>query len=407
MNMKVIQINSCNFGSTGNIMLNLAKVAREKGHIVYTSCPDGRSMRKKELADHIYIGNILERNVHIQLSRYTGYNGCFSKNGTKKFLHKIDVLQPDIIHLHNLHNCYINLEMLFDYIKYKRIPVVWTLHDCWAFTGQCPYFSIINCDKWQTGCYGCSQYKQYPESKVDRTQKMYMLKKEWFTGVEDLIIITPSQWLADRVSESFLKNYPVKVINNGIDLDLFKPTQSDFREKYGLQGKIVLLGVASGWSKRKGLNIFIELSKLLNEKYKIVLVGLSTEQINNLPDNIIGLSLLTKPRQLAEIFSAVDWFINPSMEETMGLVTAEALACGTPAIVSNLTAVPEVIDNNCGIIVDQYSADVFAEIIEKSNQNLSQINCLNRAKEFDMWTKFMQYMDVYNSLNINARFRSI
>lgn len=396
--IKVLQINNGNSGSTGSIMLNIAKAAQEYGYIAYVAYANSRTNKKKNVAGSILIGTLLERNLHLKLAYYTGYNGCFSQIGTQKFLRQVDALKPDLIHLHNLHNCFINLKMLFEYIKRKRIPVVWTLHDCWAFTGQCPHFNMVNCEKWQTGCYDCPQFQQYPESRVDKTQKMYRLKKEWFTGVENLTIITPSQWLADKVAESFLKDYPVKVINNGIDLNLFKPTPSNFRERYRLQGKKVLLGVSSAWGERKGLNIFVELSKMLSDKYVIVLVGLTTEQTHSLPDNIIGLPLTNTPKELAEIYSAADWFINPSMEETMGLVTVEALACGTPAIVSNSTAVPEIIDASCGIIVDQCNAEDFAKVIEKPSQYFTQTDCLNRAKEFDMWVKYRDYMHVYNSI---------
>ena len=228
---------------------------------------------------------------------------------------------------------------------------------------------------------------------------MYIRKREWFTGVDSLKIVTPSQWLADRVKESFLAQYPVKVINNGIDLSLFKPTPSDFRKHHKLQGKKVLLGVASGWGKRKGLNIFTELSKRLSEHYKIVLVGLSQEQIKSLPSNILGLSKTNTPKELAEIYTAADIFVNPSIEETMVLVTVEALACGTPAIVSNSTAVPVTVNSNCGVIVKQWNVDAFARAIEESNQSFLQDNCINRAKEFDMGTKYREYIDVYDRIS--------
>ena len=397
--IKVLQINTCNFGSTGNIMLNISKTAQENGYISYVAYANSRTNKKKKVENSILIGSIIERNLHLKLAYYTGRNGCFSVLGTRKFLKKIDELKPDIIHLHNLHNCYINLQMLFNFIKEKDIPVVWTLHDCWAFTGQCPHFTMAKCEKWKNGCYECPQYKEYPASKVDRTQKMYTLKREWFTGVENLTIVTPSQWLADKVAESFLGYYPIKVINNGIDFSIFKPSTSDFRERYRLQSKKVLLGVASVWGKRKRLNIFVELSKMLSEKYKIVLVGLSTEQINSLPDNIIGLPPTNTPKELAKIYSAADWFINPSMEETMGLVSVEALACGTPAIVSNFTAVPKMIDPDCGIVVKKNDADGFYEAIATLGRSFLQEDCLKHARKFDMNEKYNEYIDIYNKIS--------
>ncbi|MDD2628469.1 MAG: glycosyltransferase [Clostridia bacterium] len=395
---KILQINSCNFGSTGNIMLNISKTAQECEYTSFVAYANSRSNKKKNVENSILIGNIIERNLHLKLAYYTGYNGCFSQVGTQKFLSQIEKIRPDIIHLHNLHNCYINLKMLFEYIKEKNIPVVWTLHDCWAFTGQCPHFTEIGCNKWKTGCSNCSQFYRYPASRVDKTREMYALKKEWFTDIKNLQIITPSQWLADRVTESFLGCYSVKVINNGIDLSIFKPTPSDFRERYRLQNKKVLLGVANTWSKTKGLNIFVELSRILDEKYKIVLVGLSKEELGRLPKNIIGLPRTSTAKELAVIYSAADWFINPSTQETMGLVTAEALACGTPAIVTNSTAVAEPVDSSCGIVVDRYNTKAFYDIIINNDKRFSEADCTERASAFNMETKYREYVEIYKSL---------
>lgn len=399
--IKILHLNSGNFGSTGNIMLNIGKKAEECGYISYVAYANSRTNKNKVIDRSILVGNVLERNLHLQLSYYTGRNGCFSIRGTRKFLEKVKEINPDIIHLHNLHNCYINLEMLFNFIKEKNISVIWTLHDCWAFTGQCPHFSMVQCEKWKTGCFDCPQYKEYPASRVDKTKEMYNLKKEWFTGVKNLKIVTPSQWLADRVNESFLKDYQVKVINNGINLDVFKPTPSNFREKYDLTDKKVLLGVANPWSERKGLNIFIELAKRLDERYIIVLVGLSEEQLKKLPINIIGFSKTNNPQELAQIYTAADYFINPSMEETMGLVTVEALACGTPVIVANSTAVPEMVGLDCGAIVSKNNTDGFLETINgTSDMEFSRENCIAWAKQFEVNVKLNEYINVYNSIDL-------
>mgnify|MGYP000928636696 CR=1 FL=1 len=402
--VKVLQINTCNYGSTGNIMLNISKVAQENGYITHVAYANARSNKKKEAENSILIGSIIERNIHLKLAYYTGLNGCFSRQGTRKFLRQIDEMQPDLIHLHNLHNCYLNLSMLFDYIKEKGISVIWTLHDCWAFTGQCPYFEAIKCKKWETGCFECPQYRQYPKSKVDRTKFMYALKKKWFTGVDNLTIVTPSKWLASLVQKSFLKEYPIKVINNGIDLSVFKPTPSGFREKNGLQEKIILLGVANIWDKRKGLDTFINFSKLLEDKYKIVLVGLSKEQLDLLPENILGLPRTNNLNELAELYSAADLFLNPSVEETMGMVTVEALACGTPAVVSNQTAIPEMIDKSCGIVVKRNDSTGFYEtIMNMELEKYPQDNCLKWASQFDMEEKFNEYMKLYRSFLLRKR----
>ncbi|MCR5021829.1 glycosyltransferase [Ruminococcus sp.] len=395
--MKILEINSTNFGSTGNIMLQIATIARRKGHTVITCCPASRDNKKKSVENQLLIGSRFSRNVHLKLFEYTGLNGCFSLISTISFLHKLDRFKPDLIHLHNLHNSYINLPMLFKYIKKNKIKVIWTLHDCWAFTGQCPHFTVAKCDKWRTGCYDCPQINTYPASKVDRTKTMWKLKRKWFTGVEDLTIVTPSKWLADLVRQSFLKEYPVKVINNGIDLNVFKPTASNFRQRHHIEDKFVLLGVAFGWGHRKGLDVFIELAKRLDESFQIVLVGTNDETDKLLPKNVISIHRTNNQKELAEIYTAADLFVNPTREEVLGLVNIEALACGTSVITFRTGGSPECIDNSCGIVVEPDNID---EIIDKINnifihRPFSKENCLNRALLFSNKEKYDEYVNLY------------
>ena len=221
--MRIVSINSCNFGSTGNIMLQISETAKRAGAETLSSYPRSRSNAKNQSPDDLLIGNRISRNIHVRLAQLTGLNGMFSVFSTLNFLRKVDKWQPDIIHLHNLHNCYINLPLLFRFLKRKHIAVVWTLHDCWAITGKCPHFTMVKCERWKTGCFHCPQRKGYPEALVDQSRLMWKLKKKWFTGVENMTIVTPSQWLANLVKQSYLKDYPVRVINNGIDLNVFKP----------------------------------------------------------------------------------------------------------------------------------------------------------------------------------------
>lgn len=288
--------------------------------------------------------------------------------------------------------------MLFNYIKKSNISVVWTLHDCWAFTGQCPHFSMVKCYKWKTGCYDCPQYKVYPASYVDKTKVMYSMKKKWFNGINDMKLVTPSNWLAERVADSFMNGYRISVINNGIDLNIFKPTQNNLREHYNLRNKVVLLGVAHSWGKRKGIDIFMELAEMLDDTYQVLLVGLTKEQLDKLPSNIIGISRTQSQNELAEIYTMADYFINPSREESMGLVTIEALACGTPAIVSNFTAVPEVIDSKSGIIVKKDNAIEYLKAIINNTIEFKSSDCINRAKQYDMNKKYKEYLALYDEV---------
>lgn len=377
-------------------MRNTMDEAKKQGHSVWSF------YSKWKNDDAVYddcfpFGSYFEHSIHIVLARLTGFNGCFTYFATKRLISKLKRIQPDIIHLHNLHFWSINLPLLFSYIKKHKIKTVWTLHDCWAFTGQCPHFAMAKCDKWKTGCGNCPQYRCYPESYVDRTKTMYKLKKKWFTGVSDMTIVTPSQWLCDLVKQSYLKDYPVKVINNGIDLNVFKPTESDFRAKYGLEDKYIVLGVASPWSERKGLDVFIELAKRLDDKYKIVLVGLSKEQNEGMPKNIIGIERTHNQTELAEIYSAADVFANPTREETFPTVNIESIACGTPVVTFDTGGSAEILDATCGSVVD--CDDITALQSEVENICVGKLYgsdaCINRAGYFDKNEKFMEYVKIY------------
>lgn len=402
--MKIVMINSCNFGSTGNIMLGIAKVARQKGHVCYTSCPEGRSMRKRQLENHIFIGTRFGRNLHLLLGNWTGFQGIFSIWDTKRFLKHLDKIAPDIIHLHNLHNCYINLPLLFYYIKKRDIPVIWTLHDCWAFTGQCPHFTLMGCDKWKNGCHSCTQISKYPSSKVDHTKTMWKWKKKWFTCVKKLMIVTPSEWLADMVKQSFLKKYPVKVINNGINLDVFKQRTGALREEYHLQEngnkKNVVLGVAFGWGESKGLDVFIGLAKRLNKSFQIILVGTDDEVDELLPNNIISIHRTQNQTELAEIYTLADVFINPTREDTYPTVNMEALACGVPVITFRTGGSPEIIDHTCGVVVECDDIDTLEKEIKRIcyEKPFNKQICLTKAKEFGMLDRYQEYVKLYEGI---------
>lgn len=380
-------------------MLQIAAEARKQGHEVYTCCPKSRSNLKKKVDHQILIGNIFSRNLHIKLAKLTGYNGCFSILSTWNYLRKIKKISPDLIHLHNLHNCYINLPMLFRFIKKYNIRIIWTLHDCWSFTGQCPYFTLAKCEKWKIGCYECQSYREYPPSRVDKTQKMWKLKKKWFTGINNMTIVTPSQWLADLVKQSFLKDYPVQVINNGIDLEIFKPISSDFCQRYSIsESQYVLLGVAFDWGKRKGLDIFVELSKRLDDKqYKIVLVGTDDSVDKILPKNIISIHRTQNQNELAEIYSAADLFVNPTREENYPTVNMESIACGTPVLTFRTGGSSEILDDKTGYVVDADDIDDLEKQIVCicTKQAFSEDDCLERAMKFANNIKFQEYINLY------------
>lgn len=394
--MRIVQINGGAKGSTGKIMMGIAEVARAQGHEVMCASPITTTNRDAgEDCGYYRIGTFNSRRVNVALARITGFNGCFAWFETYKLLKKIDEFKPDIIHLHNLHDSYINLPMLFSYIKKHNVPTVWTLHDCWAFTGHCPHFTIAKCDKWKTGCHGCKQYKDYPASIFDNSELMWKLKKKWFTGVKNMTIVTPSEWLAGLAKESYLKEYPIRVINNGIDLNVFKPTKSDFREKYGISpSECIILGVSFGWNYKKGLDCFVKLRNELNEQYRIVLVGTDSSIDKKLPSGIVSIHRTQNQKELAEVYSAADVFFNPTREEVLGLVNLESLACGTPVVTFNTGGSPECIDEYSGIIVEE-GDDIKTIFEKKTYANIMEENCIKRAQQFKENEVYLKYLNIY------------
>ena len=305
--------------------------------------------------------------------------------------------------MHNVHGYYINIELLFNFLKEYNKPIVWTLHGCWAFTGHCAYFDYANCYKWETHCQKCPEKKSYPTSIfLDNSYDNFEKKKELFTGLKNMTLVTPSQWLAKLVKRSFLKEYPVIVINNGIDLNVFKPTPSAFRKKYDLENKFIILGVAYKWERRKGLDYFIELSKMLREKEAIVLVGLSKKQIKDLPKNIVGITRTNSTKELAEIYTASDIFFNPTLEDNFPTTNLEALACGTPVITFNTGGSIEAIDNSTGYIVEKGDLQKVKKIIqkmEKEGKDTYSKHCIARANNYyDKNKKFQEYIELYEKL---------
>ncbi len=351
--MKILHINSvCGVTGTGRIVADLYDAAINDGHQCMIAYGEHKFHNNPGERQTIEIGSMTDCRVHAAMTRIVDAQGFGSRSATRRFLQKVEEYQPDVIHLHNLHGYYINIELLFQYLKTKRIKTVWTLHDCWSFTGHCVHFQEAGCDKWRQECGHCPLKRQYPSSiGLDRSTYNFHKKKALFTGIKDMTILVPSHWMQERVRQSFLKDYPIRVIYNGIDLETFHPIDSDFRTKYHLEDKFIILGVANIWVERKGLAVFLKLAELLGNEYQIVLVGLSQEQIKELPENILGFARTDTPVELAAVYTAADVFVNPSKEETFGLTVAEAMACGTWPIVYADTACAEVVQQGRGHIV--------------------------------------------------------
>ena len=328
--MRVLLINAVSgIRSTGRICTDLASMYIKEGHEVYIAY--GRACVPNEYKKiSIRIGNNIDVYWHALMSRLFDDRGLWSKRATKRFIRWANLYDPDIVWLHNLHSYYINYEILFDWIKSRpTMKVKWTQHDCWAFTGGCTHFSYTKCNEWKNGCNNCPINNTYISSKKNRN---YQLKKKAFSEVNDLSIITPSKWLADLVKMSFLSQYKITVIYNTVDTTVFKPTNSDFRNRFCLQNKFIVLGVASEWTERKGLNDLIELSNILGDDYKVVIVGLNDEQLRNIPHSIIGIRRTNSTKELAGLYSTADVYVNTTYEDTYPTTNLEAQACGTPVI---------------------------------------------------------------------------
>ncbi len=390
--MKVVQINATCSGSTGKIAIDMSKLLNSKNIENYIFYPQGKSNYENAIKYMSYF----EVKVNAFISKITGMYGFCSGFATRRLIKKLKKIKPDVVQLHNLHSHNVNLKLLFKYLKESKAKIIWTFHDCWAFTGYCAYFDTQGCDKWKTGCKKCPQRK-CASWFFDRSKKLYSLKKSILDGIDDLTIVTPSAWLAELSKQSIFKNFPVKVINNGIDLSIFKPSPSDFKKKYNIDDKYMLLGVASPWSRRKGLSVFIELSKMLDERFKIVLVGLSKSQIDALPENILGLPKTQNQQELSEIYSVADCFVNPTYEDNFPTVNLEALACGTPVITFNTGGSPECIDNLTGTVI---SKDDVASLYEAINNlfftNIKTEDCIKRAiSNFDAKERYNDYFNLY------------
>lgn len=395
--MRILQINSVyGIKSTGRIAYDLVQIQNENGFEGFAACSSTHI--KDENVFSMSRGMIFDK-FNILKTRLFGRHGFYNKSETKKLCSFMDKVKPDIIHLHNIHGHYINIKMLFEYINKHNIPVVWTLHDCWAFTGHCPHFDYAGCNKWKTGCHHCPLKKGYPGSWFfDRSKKNYADKKKLFTSVEKMQIVTPSRWLASLAKESFLSMYPVSVVHNGIDTDAFKFTPSDLRKELGLEGKFVILGIVSNLNSTKGGQYFLELSKMLKEDEHILLVSLE-EGYDKLPQNITAVGRTENARELAKYYSIADVFVNPTLQDTFPTVNLESLSCSTPVVTFKTGGSGESITEKCGYVAQKGDVNSLYEgICRIKCGDLKRDDCRKRGEEFTRYKKFLQYIDIYREI---------
>lgn len=398
--MKIVQINTvCGTGSTGKIAADIYQLSENTGYESFIAYGRGNAPDKIQ---GYKIGNPLDFISHVLVNFFLGKSGFGSKAVTGRFLQWLDQIQPDLLHLHNLHGFYIHVGMLFEYIKARNLPVVWTLHDCWPLTGQCAFFDYTGCQKWQSACYECPVFRtSYPYSLFrDNSRENYFIKQKAFCNVNNLTIVTPSQWLSDIVSLSYLRHYPRLVIPNGIDLTLFRPMPDAAVQP---ASKRIILGVANVWERRKGFEAFLDLDSMLDPSWQIVLIGVSKKQqtlIRKRCNHTLGLLRTATQEELAAWYSRAYVYVNPTLEDNFPTTNLEALACGTPVITYRTGGSPECLNDTCGIVVEKGNIQMLKKAIA-SLENHSHINskaCRKQAENYEKSICFQRYIDLYTKI---------
>lgn len=398
MSKRLLQIDSCLVtGSTGRITESVARLAQKQGWECYI-VHGGRYVKRPSCMKDIQSVSPTGEYLHYAESLLFDNHGLASRHATKMVIEQIKEIKPDVVQLHCVHGYYLNYKILFDYLNSTNIPVVWTFHDCWAFTGHCAHFVTAGCEKWKTGCYDCPLKGDYPKSFVDCSKRNYDLKKRLFCANQNLYIVPVSDWMAGFVRDSFLKDKDITVIKNGVDLSVFKPVSMP------ADGKVRILGVSGVWYKEKGLYDFYKIRRLLDsDQYEIIMVGLNKEQLKDLPEGIKGIEHTESVQELAELYSSATVFVNPTYADTFPTVNLEALACGTPVITYRTGGSPEAVTSDTGWVVEQGNVENVVSII-KSFEHKDKIviktqreACRDRAEqEFDKNICFEKYVQIYN-----------
>jgi glycosyltransferase involved in cell wall biosynthesis len=398
----VIRINT----STGRIMQEIGELARANGWETYIAYSQGRDGVSPNAAHLIPVGNRWSVAWHGIMTRLFDRHGLASERATRQLIAEIQRIQPDIIHIHNIHGYFLNYRILFEYLSNANIPVIWTVHDCWLYTGHCYYYSYVGCDKWKSQCEQCPQRRDFPTSWwVDRSKQNFGDKKKAFTSIpKELLTIVPvSEWIHGEMKQSFLKDYPYQVIHNGINLENFQVYPADeVKKRYGLEGKRILLGVASIWMEEKGWNDFMQLAGMLNPDEVIVLVGVKEEQKKGLPATIVPISRTDNLKQLAELYAAAEALVNPTWQDNYPTVNLEAIACGTPVVTYRTGGSIEVITPDTGFIVEQGDIPgllAAVRIIEERGKDYYQTKCRAYAEaHFKKEDRYADYLKLYENL---------
>lgn len=399
--MKVLELNTfAGMGSTGHIALDIARFGTRQGTDTIIGFGAGNVPPEAEVYA-LRIGGRAGRRWHGALRKLLDMEGFGSILATRRLIAFLNTWKPDVVHLHNIHGCYLNHRLLFRWLQKTGVPVVWTLHDCWPFTGHCAYFDYAGCDRWQAECHHCPQLRSYPTCVgLDGSARNHRRRKALFTSLDKLTLVTPCQWLKDLLANSFLRGIPARVIYNGVDRDTFYPRESDIRSRHHIEQRYVALCVASEWEPRKGIALLPALADGLGADCKLVVIGLTEAQIATLPANILGLTRTASPRELAKWYATADCFVNPTLEDNMPLVNLEALACGTPVAVFATGGCPECVTDACGAVVpkgDVVALAAAARALCEQKADM-QAACLTQAERFDSVATARAYDALYREV---------
>ncbi len=399
--MRVFTLNTfCGAGSTGRIAAEIADYAAGQGDQTVIGFGAGTPAPGTEVYA-LRIGGKAGRKWHGALRKLLDMEGYGSVLATRRLIRFLSQYRPDVIHLHNIHGCYLNHRLLFRYLRRSNVPVVWTLHDCWPFTGHCAYFDRTGCNRWQTECHACPQKAAYPACiGLGGSRRNYRRRRRLFTSLPNLTLVAPCRWMAGLTRRSFLADVPVRVVYNGVDRERFAPVESDIRARYRIGERYVALAVASDWDERKGLKYLPSLAQALGNAFCVVAIGLSPEQIGELPSGILGLSRTADPGELIGWYSTADCLVNPTLEDNMPLVNLEALACGTPVVTFQTGGCPEAVTEACGAVVPKGDAAALAGAVKRvaPQKEAMRAACLEQAEQFDAGKTVKAYYELYREV---------
>lgn len=399
----VLQINTTvNTCSPGRIAEEIGQIAMEMGWKSYIAF--GRKLATSQ-SELIHIGSDWDLKLHGLETRLFDRHGLGSRSATRKLIDQIKLIKPDVIHLHNIHGYYLNYPLLFTFLLESKIPIVWTLHDCWSLTGHCTHFDFSGCDRWKTGCHDCFLTKTYPNSiLVDRSKQNWIDKSRYFLSIPNLTLVPVSNWLAGIVRQSFFKDIDLEMIHNGIDLQQFAPkNKQDILSKYNLNNECtILLGVASVWSHTKGLDDFKKLQTMLPPSTLLILVGLSEKQKRSLPKGILGVIRTESVEELSEFYAVADLFLNLTYEDTFPTTNLESIACGTPVLTYRTGGSEEAVTDDTGFIVEKGDLKAVLDVIHHIKRvGKAQYTAACRKRAVDHYNKadrYKEYVELYEQL---------